>query len=279
MTRARQAAAAALCLLAVAAVLAGVRRLPTQAALEDALFRGLSPDSPTSCAVALSRVAGHDDIRVAIQYPGGMRSLWQPLTEAMRDPAVFPQLRHRRSCAIVGSHPRAMASLAAHRGTVARAEAVVLMNKANCSEVQRLLGRPATHVALNRNCGNDRKPCGVGCGAAAMMTVHDHWNLTGFEGLLYEGATRRTSKFTPSHGHAILRSSSTCATTCRWWASPAPARRTFRRTTTQASTGSGCTISAWRGRCARQSRAASTSRGWPYSTAEPRTRERMHGIA
>jgi hypothetical protein len=98
-----------------------------------------------------------------------------------------------------------LADLAAHRGAVARAEALVLLNRANCSQVGRLLGRPATHVAVNRNCGNDGAPCGVGCGAAALMTTHDHHNLTGFVGLLYEGATRRTAPyFTPSHGHAVL---------------------------------------------------------------------------
>jgi hypothetical protein len=156
-----------------------------------------------SCMSLKALLANASEITVAMAEPSPRRS-WFALQEAMHMP-VFSGLHLRRSCALIGSHPRALEGMAKHRATIMRADTVVALNRANCTFIASILGRRPDIVSINAFCG---KSCTVVCGGTLMISVVHHSGLNFLKsGYLYSRAAimERMHKITdPSTGMSAL---------------------------------------------------------------------------
>jgi hypothetical protein len=90
-----------------------------------------------SCMSLQALLANASEITVAMAEPSPRRS-WFALQEAMHMP-LFPGLHRRRSCALIGSHPRALVGMTKHRTAIMRADAVVILNRANATFIASIL--------------------------------------------------------------------------------------------------------------------------------------------
>ena len=90
-----------------------------------------------SCVNLPTLLANASEITVATAQPSPRRS-WFPLQEAMHMP-LFPGLHRRRSCALIGSHPRALVGMTKHRAAIMRTDAVVILNRANATFIASIL--------------------------------------------------------------------------------------------------------------------------------------------
>jgi len=136
----------ALLLIAAAIVATSPLAPPTFAAAAAAADRRIP------CMSLQSLLADASEIPVAHAAQPRRQRTWVPLQAAMRMP-LFPGLRRRRSCALIGSHPRALADMAKHRARITSADAVVLLNRANGSLIAGILGRRPDIAFVNSRCG------------------------------------------------------------------------------------------------------------------------------
>jgi hypothetical protein len=151
-----------------------------------------------------SLLASASEIPVAHAAQPLRQRTWVPLHTAMHTP-LFAGLRRRRSCTLIGSHPRALAEMAKHRAAMARADAIVSLNRANGSLIAGILGRRPDIAFVNSLCG---KACAAASGGGLMVTAV---NKTGFVsqsgGYLYNytALAHRARRITnPSTGTAAL---------------------------------------------------------------------------